>query len=1472
LFQLHQNPPFFPASRSSTGFFKGLPPKQISRIDWKLSYMFNKPGFFIAKTICQIAWLLAPELAAQTTAPRYELIRPSMGAFQGGPQINDKGQVIASHVVGGNTQFWIYLPAPDYGLPSGVRLLTQVAGLSATITDLNEEGVFLFTGGYGRINGATVNLIGNQLQAVNNSGIAYGTDGPSQNLIEYDTVAGGLLRTQTLATPLPNSGWSQFWITLRDVSESGLFLGRAGGNLSTWSPGGTPSRPILMQMGGGPMTFPGLYDGVAAISPSPIYSIPTEAFLLRVADTINSKGQVVGYEQLCDGECEVGMFGVPLSKKVQTWIYLPEADYGYPAGLNYLPESESFPSGPTNFVGISENGDLWKLQDNWIWHRGSVIRYHEHLLVPRQVQVLRTWDINAGGQILATVVLDGGANSELVIFSPSMAADAVATPDRVRVGEEIALDVIIGNRTNRSFATTGVLGGTLAVVGNGQVSQLTNPPALPQLAAGATGVQTFAFRADQLGGIRFSVQPIGFLPGGGNITINTVLSNEVRIFEQGDLMIKRAAEPDERYGGNDEYQTAPRGQQRETIGVAEGNDATFLIRIQNDESHETSFVLNAQEDPDDEWTTDYLVGGISVKAALLSETGYTTPDLAPGAIIELTAVFTPLTAEVGDSKDVLFRLLDEGGTLVDTLDAIAQRVAVEIEVNLRGTDAASLDADSIEEGRDDIDAPLVPATSFSALENSFDLQYGLVADGVTPMLFRLEIDPDALAQMSGPYPIDLEANIESGGGLATGSLSSRLRILKDGAWVDARRIEFEAAEPVRYAALVPIPSDDLNLLAASGELACTLVVRDATTSRELTTEPFYLRKPPIVLVHGYNTNGSWGSEFQAVLGKSRRTEDKRPFVLTARYGQDVLSNSVQNQLNPAYVNTVYRVDALVPLADQAIRAEVDTLRYYWAVTRPDIVAHSQGGVLARLLSSEITNANLELPFRNPQNHYRGRFHRIVTVGSPQNGTRILYFMRAISAANDAFRTDKARSLPISTVALMLRLDVAQFKFDPFDQQFRDINSPSTNSRWRTDPGASFHIVRTLVNNGNPPSASSFSPADLALGLADDAVGTAVIPRGSDGVVDFDSMGCHGPNGTAAPNVHTYLGANIAHAAAGMFGGESEQTSSTGVALHVISALDFTSSGNPSFRFGPFPLPPLLPNSEKQAIDAAAASAKFNFSAVTQRILPSSSGIQRTPKPNAGSFSAIPVSLTPAPGFPVSGNVQWLVEWYDDCGVTPGEILVVPNSGDPLQAEVMLPQPFVGNAVLYASYRATDGTTVLAPPTLVGTGQPAGDAFVSVSVFPDGIALPIGARRPVEVWSSYASGRLLREFVPAGNFTAVSSDPAVLDVSDPLAWHAVSPGRVTVSGQFQELPYSVELSVFGPSTGPGTLTLTAVPGSPFLELAWPSIYPGWKLETSQNLVNWETMTEPVLRAPGFNSLLLPLPTSGAQFYRLKKDVP
>jgi hypothetical protein len=340
----------------------------------------------------------------------------------------------------------------------------------------------------------------------------------------------------------------------------------------------------------------------------------------------------------------------------------------------------------------------------------------------------------------------------------------------------------------------------------------------------------------------------------------------------------------------------------------------------------------------------------------------------------------------------------------------------------------------------------------------------------------------------------------------------------------------------------------------------------------------------------------------------------------------------------------------------------------------------------------------------------------------------------------------------------------------------------------------------------------------------------------------------------------------------MFGGESEQTSSTGVALHVISALDFTSSGNPSFRFGPFPLPPLLPNSEKQAIDAAAASAKFNFSAVTQRILPSSSGIQRTPKPNAGSFSAIPVSLTPAPGFPVSGNVQWLVEWYDDCGVTPGEILVVPNSGDPLQAEVMLPQPFVGNAVLYASYRATDGTTVLAPPTLVGTGQPAGDAFVSVSVFPDGIALPIGARRPVEVWSSYASGRLLREFVPAGNFTAVSSDPAVLDVSDPLAWHAVSPGRVTVSGQFQELPYSVELSVFGPSTGPGTLTLTAVPGSPFLELAWPSIYPGWKLETSQNLVNWETMTEPVLRAPGFNSLLLPLPTSGAQFYRLKKDVP
>ena len=315
---------------------------------------------------------------------------------------------------------------------------------------------------------------------------------------------------------------------------------------------------------------------------------------------------------------------------------------------------------------------------------------------------------------------------------------------------------------------------------------------------------------------------------------------------------------------------------------------------------------------------------------------------------------------------------------------------VPVETELQRVTAAGYTTTSIAAGEtEDVDAPLELVTSKSVLEAQPVIFGGWVADGVTPMLLKLSAPEEALEPFPEGRQFRLDVEIKSGGEVDGVELPDRLKLLKSGSWVADDQFELSPAAPVMFATFAPVAADEL-LLASGKEVVIGLSVVDVVSGDIVSEGSLRLRKPPVVLIHGYNTPGDWGDGFILQLGKSRPLNDDR-WVLTAKYGIGEGSGAYVAQM----VNTLYRLEELVPLAELAFEEMVGPLHDNWAFTRFDAVCHSQGGLLTRMLCSENASSALVRPFRNPRNHFRGRFHRVVTLGSPHNGTRLLRYLIAL---------------------------------------------------------------------------------------------------------------------------------------------------------------------------------------------------------------------------------------------------------------------------------------------------------------------------------------------------------------------------------------------------------------------------------------------------------------------------------------------
>jgi len=1076
---------------------------------------------------------------------------------------------------------------------------------------------------------------------------------------------------------------------------------------------------------------------------------------------------------------------------------------------------------------------------------------------------------------------EGGEYGQGTVFSLvlGLTATVTATPQRPRVGDTVTVVVTVQN-FDEDDAITGVClsGPDVSVAGVVSPAGFSGPTMVPSLAPMAKASFTYLYTATNYGTVTFAATATGTGPD-GVVSSPPATSQAVVIAPQVDLMVKGTDPRDTLFRGIGQFMPTPSGDQAVFQPVGSTGSSGYVVRVQNDESVARSFLLGGATNSPPSWSVSVQYGGANIIGPITGG-GWTTPILAPGGYLDLQVTMAPLpTAGMSDNKSLLITAMapDTDAGVIDSLILNATLVAipVTVTVNAAGSpDSPGYTPESIAAGSGDIDAPLVPLTDPSALDGSLAGVGGLVADGVTPLVFRLEADAASIAQIPQGMDFKLVPSIIGGGALANDQIGQRLAVLKDGSWQPAGDVLLTADSPVAYVQLMPIRSDDLSFTGQPPEIAADFIVRD-NSGIYAGDATFKLRKPPIALVHGYASPGNWGEDFKSVLGGSRPylgDGHYDNFVITVKYGQDIDYGPINTvtsltPLGPVYMNTVMTLRQCAAELEWRLRDAISPLQVDWALTRFDMVCHSQGGVITRMLCSASPNSTIPDPFRNGANYNRGRFHRVVTIGSPHNGSRLLHYLLALEKSQISFANAiKGGGCPglqqlVADAAIMSKM--AQAKFDPFGPQIEDLNG---SGDWSPDPGAKFHLVRTLIDNGFCPTYPDSTPEYMVLGLATSTGGASVLPRGSDGIVDLDSMGGNVPPAAVADNVFTVQAANdISHADPIMlFGADSYQVSSTVVAQHVIGALDQCAAMSPSYIvFDSFPAPPLLDPSQQTLIDDYAAASPM-WQSLKDRIAPAPHALDGS---SSYQFQVLfPTNLPPL------SDISWMVQVYDAAGITDDGVELTPGGASNSLVTVTVDDSLVGDVVLSAVYTSTSNTIVVLSPTLVASIPPVGATLTGLLVLPASIALPIGAVVSPQLVATYSDGSSSMRYADPGAVAAASSQPSVVSVDDPLFWQLNAAGSAQVSVTWSGLTAVSQITVFDSTTNaPPALSIRNVGGGQMVA-AWAGFESSYLLESSSSLQqtnSWQAVPAPASLFGGWTTVPLSA-TNAQQFFRLRWD--
>jgi formylglycine-generating enzyme required for sulfatase activity/pimeloyl-ACP methyl ester carboxylesterase len=699
----------------------------------------------------------------------------------------------------------------------------------------------------------------------------------------------------------------------------------------------------------------------------------------------------------------------------------------------------------------------------------------------------------------------------------------------------------------------------------------------------------------------------------------------------------------------------------------------------------------------------------------------------------------------------------------------------------------SSDAENLGEG---VDAPLRPTRQISTLNALPAVAKGLVTDGVTPLVIKINVDQPRTGD-----PVHLRFDNWSGGSLQQGH--PLLMILQNGEWVNGQDVPIDQNTGLGYALIQGIPTEAIR---TNNEVDADLI---ATLGTSTDTVPLAFRKPPVVLVHGVNSDAAtWKQTFtnQFVIagrGVFRSLEYSSSPTTATTLPLEKLANQLDTQLEQTIETS----------------SDVDLDKANWAMTRYDVIGHSQGGVLLRMLCSQNQPPNTyfdtQKPWKNPSNFNRGRFRRIVTIGSPHNGFVLGHWLSHLRDATfipDILHYFNADVSPLLNYGLL--------KFDPFDS-FDDIRRVN-KSAYVIDPDAKFLLVSTQVQQGSHPSTSFFSNIPLYKITALWQTGDIVLPRGSDGIVEpesaeggrfaiaqSDSMSSGVLRWTVEDVSHLYVGL----VGFSLFGTDQDHTSTSNaeLAAAIETLLDQSSASFKNWI-------PFNPRSDQAQIDAF-----FPKLGINDFIRPKQSIQLRRALSSSSSYT---FEIAPGAEPPQAGTINWSVSAYGPNGISDDGVTAIPNS-DGSSVTVAVDSAVVGEVVLRCNYLSVGGTLLFAQPVVV-VSRPPPVTQIGIELLPVTLELETGSDVNLEIWRVYQNDTKTRAYVkPALPYLITSSDSSVMNIRDSSRAMAENAGTATLTASLDGFQASAVFTVTG---APATSTPTPTPSPTVTPIATPTFTP------------------------------------------------
>jgi hypothetical protein len=679
---------------------------------------------------------------------------------------------------------------------------------------------------------------------------------------------------------------------------------------------------------------------------------------------------------------------------------------------------------------------------------------------------------------------------------------------------------------------------------------------------------------------------------------------------------------------------------------------------------------------------------------------------------------------------------------------------------------------------------------------------GLVADGVTPLIVQI----NSTNFSTQPYTYEISLNV-TGGSLITGPLSNYLRVLSNGSFISDNKVTISSGHPTAFAYISGIRAEDVRFSSGNKELMVQLSIgRPGFTLVD--TKQFFIRKPPIILVHGYkSSNDTWyNDELQfAPNGFLTALQSVYPidFAVPVEYG--VIRDRGKVTKTGLDGNAYGTLTFLATELDRALKLQEETFRQSWALTRYDVAAHSQGGVLARMLCTN-NKPYTATPFRSGSNANRGRFRRIVTIGSPHNGSTFAYYLQRLSERITYYNSVGAIPYDLTVLGLL------QEKFDPFGSQMLGANG----SEWTVDPAAKFHLITTTIDGGASPPLQRLTGvfseplAYTATGLcgsnnlfANVSRGSVVLPFGSDGVVDLKSQFAGG--GTPTTNVSANLGVDIAHASGpgGLLRFLSYQlfrvgdgvydTQYSGVAQRVLELL----SGDGT-DFAPFVRTPLPANLQSE-IDSVVPGIRL-----VDGLIQKTSSSNNTPPATSDNTSVFTYHLQAAAGSPIVDTPSWFAEVYGPDGVTTSGLTISQHADDPTYVDIAIADSVVGDVALFAQYGTGNTDLISAQPAIVMSRSP-GSAITGIELVPGNTVLTAGGKISTQIWVLYDNGTRAQPYVAqadAVQYSSTNANVASVDASGIVTLR--NPGVATIRASYLGFSAESQVSVI---TGSGLANIS-----------------------------------------------------------------